>query len=77
MAAGPTDVMIRNMALASTELRAFEGRQVCVALADGSRIDDCRLVSAGRGTTKTVWLVIDRMDAFLPRIDVLAMWEAA
>jgi hypothetical protein len=75
MAADTTDVMIRDMARASTEFRAFEGRQVSVALADGSRLDDCSLVSAGRGATKTLWLVIDRIDAFLPMTDVVAIWE--
>ena len=77
MAASATDVMIRDMALASMNFQAFEGRQVCVALADGSRLDDCNLVSAGRGTAKTLWLVIDRIDAFLPKADVVAIWEAA
>lgn len=77
MAAGATDVMIRNMALVGSELQAFEGRQVCVALTDGSRLDGCSLVSAGRGKAKTLWLVIDRIDAFLPMTDVVAIWEAA
>ncbi len=65
------------MALASTEFQGFEGRRVCVALVDGSRHDDCSLVSAGRGTAKTLWLVINRIDTFLPMTDVLAIWEAA
>lgn len=77
MAAGATDVMIRDMSVASTKFQAFEGRQVSVALADGSRLDDCSLVSAGRGRAKTLWLVIDRIDAFLPMTDVVAIWEAA
>ena len=30
------------------QLKALEGRQVSIALRDGSRIDYCQLVSAGR-----------------------------
>ena len=48
-----------------SELRCLEGRQVSVALADGSRIDDCQLVSAGRYGTGTVWLFSD--GAWRPR----------
>lgn len=59
------------------QLRKLEGRQVCVALADGSRMDDCRLVSAGRGQAKTVWLFVNGIDAFLQRADVMAIWEAS
>ena len=76
MAASATDVMIRDMALASMNFQAFEGRQVCVALADGSRLDDCSLVSAGRGAAKTLWFVVNCIDAFLPMTDVVAIWEA-
>jgi hypothetical protein len=58
-------------------LRGFEGRQVCMALADGSRIDDCSLVSAGRGRAKTIWVYVNGIDAFLQTADVVAIWEAA
>jgi hypothetical protein len=57
------------------QLRQFEGRRVCVALADGSRLEDCRLVSAGRGLAKTVWILTGGMDVFLPLPDVKAIWE--
>ena len=59
------------------ELRRLEGRQVSLALADGSRIDDCSLVSAGRGTARTIWVYVHGIDAFLHAADVLAVWEAA
>lgn len=60
---------------ATTQFRAFEGRQVGAALADGSHLDDCHLVSAGGEETKTVWLVIGHMDACLFKSDIVAMWE--
>jgi hypothetical protein len=55
----------------------FEGRQVSVALADGSRIDDCGLVSAGRGGARTMWVLVDGLDVFIRQADVVAVWEAA
>ena len=36
--------------------RQLEGHHVSVSLADGSRLDDCELVSAGRGHASTLWL---------------------
>src|SRR5205814_641559 len=48
-----------EMAQPIEEFRKFEGRQVSVALADGSRIDDCSLVSAGRGRADTVWVFVN------------------
>jgi hypothetical protein len=59
------------------ELRTFEGRQVCVALADGSRIDDCSLVSAGRGRARTVWVFANGIDVFIRPADLIAVWEAS
>ena len=58
-------------------LRKLEGQQVCMALADGSRIEDCDLVSAGRGRAKTIWVYVNGIDAFLQSADVVAVWEAA
>jgi hypothetical protein len=59
------------------ELRTFEGRQVSVALADGSRIDDCSLISAGRSRSRTVWLFLNGIDVFIHPADVVAVWESA
>ena len=55
--------------------RRLEGRQVCLVLADGSRFEDCRLVSAGRGSAKTVWIFTGDLDVFLSLPDVAAVWE--
>ena len=59
------------------DIRQLEGRPVSLALADGSRIDNCTLVSAGRGQARTMWVFIDGIDAFIHQADVLAVWEAA
>lgn len=58
-----------------SELRSLEGRQVSVALADGSRIDDCQLVSAGRPGVHTLWVFCNGADTFVPPRDVLEVWE--
>ena len=57
-------------------LRELEGREVSLALADGSRLDAVTLISAGRGRTPTVWLFAQGIDVFLPRRCVIAAWEA-
>lgn len=54
----------------------LEGQQVSVALDDGSRIDDCQLVSFGRQNVATVWLVADGADLFIPVDRVVDIWEA-
>ena len=56
-------------------LRNLEGRSVNVALADGNRIDDCQLVSAGRHGTNTLWLYSGQ-DVFVPVADVIEIWES-
>ena len=55
---------------------ALEGRQVSVALDDGTRIDDCQLVSYGRHHVATVWLVAGGADLFIPVKRVVEIWEA-
>ena len=52
-------------------LRALEGRQVSVALRNGSRIDDSQLVSAGRHRARTLWLFTHAGDTFIPAEDVI------
>ena len=59
-----------------SQLGELEGRQVSVALDDGSRIDDCQLVSYGRHNVATVWLVADGADLFIPVDRVVEIWEA-
>ena len=56
-----------------TMLRRFEGHSVHLALADGSRIDDVSLVSAG---SRTVWVFFNGEDTFIPLRDVIDVWEA-
>ena len=60
----------------STDVRLDHlwGRQVSVALTGGRRIDDAQLVSVGR---RTLWLVSNREDVFVPRREVLDCWEVA
>ncbi|MGH9222482.1 MAG: hypothetical protein ACRD2W_01485 [Acidimicrobiales bacterium] len=58
------------------DLRELEGRQVSLALVDGSRIDDATLVSAGRGHTNTIWLFDAGNDVFIAIADVRQGWES-
>ena len=62
--------------MTSNFVRVLEGRQVCVALRNGRRIDDCQLVSAGRVSTETLWLFSNGADLFVSIDDVLEVWEA-
>ena len=55
--------------------KALEGRQVSVALVDGTRIDDCQLVSAPRGSLRRVWIYADGCDRFLPVHQIGDAWE--
>jgi hypothetical protein len=59
------------------QLRTLEGRRVGVAIRGGQRLDDCQLVSAGRGPVATLWIFVDGTDTFVPVDDVLDLWEAA
>jgi hypothetical protein len=56
-------------------IRRLEGRHVGVQLADGSRIDDCELVSAARRAHGTLWLLVGDDDRILPLDDVENLWE--
>ena len=60
----------------STDLQPFEGRRVSVALRDGSRIDDCQLVSAGRHRATAIWLFSNNADIFVPFKEIVALWES-
>ncbi len=63
--------------MTSSSLHGLEGRQVSVALRNGSRIDDCQLVSAPRVRTETVWLFSNGDDVFVSLGDVIDVWEVA
>ncbi len=56
-------------------LTFIEGRQVSVALRDGTRIDDCQLVSGGRKHVPSLWLFSNGEDVFVARRDVVDVWE--
>ncbi len=57
-----------------TELDHLEGRQVSLSLIDGSRIDDCQLVLAGR---QKLWVFVNGHDTFVSVDCVTDFWEAA
>ena len=59
----------------SPQFKALEGRRVGMALTDGSRIDDCQLVSAGRPGLASVWVFVNGADAFIPVSFVIEVWE--
>jgi hypothetical protein len=59
------------------ELKALEGRRVGLAIRGGDRLDDCQLVSAGRGHTRTLWVFANGADTFVSFDDVVDLWEAA
>jgi hypothetical protein len=54
----------------------LEGHRVNLALKNGSRLDDCELVSSGHGRT-TLWLFVNGSDVFVPVAKVIDAWEAA
>jgi hypothetical protein len=56
-------------------LTILEGRQVSVALHDGTRIDDSNLVSSGRRRARTLWLFANGEDVFVPLDEVVEVWE--
>ena len=57
--------------------RHLEGHHVSVSLCDGSRLDDCELVSTGRGPTATLWLHDGSDDRMVPAAEVIDLWEVA
>ena len=44
-------------------------------LADGSRIDDCQLVSCARRGVETLWLFDNGADRFVALHQVVDVWE--
>jgi hypothetical protein len=76
---GPTQVATKEGGQMTADqvrtLRSLEGRRVALALADGSRIDACTLVSAGRGPTATLWIDEAGNDVFVPLDVVVDIWE--
>ena len=58
-------------------LRSLQGRQVSMALADGTRIDDCQLISAWHPAKKGVWVFSNGCDTFVPHELLCNVWEFA
>jgi hypothetical protein len=59
------------------ELRQLEGHRINLALADGSRIDDCELVAVDRGRRGHLWVHANGADAFVPLSQVADAWETS
>ena len=55
--------------------RHLEGQRVGVSLVDGSRLDDCQLVSVGRHGSESLWLYNNGADTFVTIGDVTDVWE--
>jgi hypothetical protein len=60
-----------------SQLASLEGQRISVALRGGSRIDDCHLVSAGRGRVASLWLVAAGQDTFVALSEVVDVWQTA
>jgi len=52
-------------------LGGLQGSQVSVSFSDGSRIDDCQLVNAGRSK---LWLFVGGQDAFVDLDRITDVW---
>jgi hypothetical protein len=60
-----------------TQLKTLEGHRVSLSLRDGSRIDDCQLISSGRNWARTLWLFTTGSDTFVPLDDIVDLWETS
>ena len=58
------------------DLRHLEGQRISLALGDGSRIDDCQLVSAPRGQSDRVWVCAGGRDLFFAVKDIADVWPS-
>ena len=57
--------------------KGLEGHRVSLALVDGSRLDDCELISGGRRGEDRLWLYTNGADTFVFRAEVADLWEVA
>jgi hypothetical protein len=55
----------------------LEGQRVSIALVNGSRLDDCQLISAGRDGNDRLWLYTNGADTFVSLAEVTDLWEVA
>jgi hypothetical protein len=65
------------MTATRSDLRGLEGKLVSLALIDGTQMDGCSLVSAGRASVATLWVLADGDDTFISRDQVLDIRAAA
>jgi hypothetical protein len=59
---------------AASAWRRLEGSRVAIALSDGTRLEDCELVSVGRGGARTLWIATNGIDMFIASDDVSGVW---
>jgi hypothetical protein len=57
-------------------LRKYEGRWISLSLIDGSRIDECQLISVGRHRNGTLWVYSNGDDQFIALSDIVDYWAA-
>jgi hypothetical protein len=57
-------------------LKGLLGRRVSLALADGTRIDDCQLISFAGCEGREFWVFSNGTDLFVSRDRVTDVWEA-
>jgi len=69
--------VIRMTKAQLSHLVDLEGHQVCVALSDGSRLDDCSLVALPRQRISTVWLYVNGEDRFVGAEQITDVWETS
>jgi hypothetical protein len=58
------------------DVRSLQGREVCVALRDGSRLDDHRLMTIDHDGGTTLWLAAADGERFVRVDDVLDVWPS-
>jgi hypothetical protein len=57
------------------QFRGFEGQRVSLSLVNGTRIDDCEMVAAARGTAANIWVFSNGADRFVALSEVVDCWE--
>jgi hypothetical protein len=50
---------------------------VSLSLVNGSRIDDCQMVSAASGPTENIWVFSNGADRFVALSEVVDCWEVS
>jgi hypothetical protein len=68
-------VEVKAMDSIRGRLSALVGRDVCVALIDGTQVTHCQLVSAFCRGVATAWIVDGGDDVFVPVEAITEVWE--